>query len=269
MSTNGSQSYALVTGASRGIGRGIAVRLAETGARLAVHYYQNEAAAADTLSRIKAAGSDGFLVQADLACPEQVSRVFQTVEDHFGALDIFVSNARPELATFYRQPLEISESEWDTAMDSQAKAFLLGVQQAVKLMHAGGRVVAVTYAPGSRTGSWQPWIAMGASKAALEALVRYFAVALARQGITVNAVSPGLTEDSVFSGLPAHVQQAACVWHEAGWTPMGRMGTPEDIGQAVALLCSGQADWITGQTIYADGGASLMDIVLPLEIQHG
>jgi NAD(P)-dependent dehydrogenase (short-subunit alcohol dehydrogenase family) len=108
---------------------------------------------------------------------------------------------------------------------------------------------------------------MGSAKAALEALVRYFAVALARDGITVNALSPGLTEDSVLNGLPSEVQAASHAWHEGGWTPMGRLGTPADIGDAVALLCSEQAGWITGQTIHADGGASLMDTIFPLEIQ--
>ena len=258
---------ALVTGSSRGIGRGIALKLAESGARVAVHYFQNEAAAHHTLEQVRACGSDGLLVQADVSQPEQVRGMFDTVEDHFGGLDVFVSNARPELATFYQPPLDIGESQWDMAMDSQAKAFLLGAQAAARLMRPGGRIVAVTYAPSARTGSWQPWLAMGASKAAQEALVRYFAVALARRGITVNSVSPGLTQDSVLNGLPDEVQNAAREWHESGWTPLGRMGTPADIGNVVSLLCSPEACWITGQTIYADGGASLMDTVFPLSIQ--
>jgi NAD(P)-dependent dehydrogenase (short-subunit alcohol dehydrogenase family) len=136
-------------------------------------------------------------------------------------------------------------------------------------MPDGGRIVAVTYAPGARTGSWQPWVAMGAAKAALESLCRYFAFALAPRGITVNAISPGLTDDSVLNGLPRAVQQAARAWHEGGFTPMGRLGTPADAGNAVALLCSDAAGWITGQTIAADGGASLLDTVLPMDIQRG
>jgi NAD(P)-dependent dehydrogenase (short-subunit alcohol dehydrogenase family) len=110
---------------------------------------------------------------------------------------------------------------------------------------------------------------MGSAKAALESLVRYFAAALAKRGITVNAISPGWTEDSVLNSLPDQVQELIRGWHKSGWTPMGRLGTPEDIGNVAALLCSEQAGWITGQTIYADGGASLMTPEAPPEIQFG
>jgi len=261
--------HALVTGGSRGIGRGIALKLAESGARVAVHYYTNEAAAKDTLERIRKHGSDGFLVQADLSKVDDVRRLFADVKRQFGALDVFVANGRPELAKFYQKPLELSLEAWDHALDSQAKAFLVGVQQAAPLMGAGGRIVAVTYAPGAQKGTWQPWVAMGSAKAAMESLVRYFAVALAPRGITVNSISPGLTDDSVFNGLPSEVQDIGRTWHASGWTPMGRMGTPEDIGDAVALLCSPASAWITGQLIHADGGASLVDTLMPLEIQRG
>ena len=261
--------HALVTGGSRGIGRGIALKLAEQGARVAVHYYENETAAKETLDRIRKHGSDGFLVQADLARVDDVRRLFTDVAQRFGTLDVFVANGRPELVKFYQKPLEISLEAWDHAVDSQAKAFLIGVQQAAPLMGAGGRIVAVTYAPGAQKGTWQPWVAMGAAKAAMESLVRYFAVALAPRGITVNSISPGLTDDSVFNGLPSEVQEIGRAWHASGWTPMGRMGTPEDIGSAVALLCSPGAAWITGQLIHADGGASLVDTLMPLEIQRG
>ena len=260
---------ALVTGASRGIGRGIALKLAESGARVAVHYYANDAAAKETLEQIRKHGSDGFLVQADLARMEDVRRLFGEVGQRFGTLDVFVANGRPELAKFYQKPLEISLEAWDQAVDSQAKAFLVGVQQAAPLMGAGGRIVAVTYAPGAQRGTWQPWVAMGSAKAAMESLVRYFAVALAGRGITVNSISPGLTDDSVFNGLPSEVQDIGRTWHASGWTPMGRMGTPEDIGNAVAMLCSPASSWITGQLIYADGGASLVDTLMPLDIQRG
>src|SRR5438093_12893277 len=93
--------------------------------------------------------------------------------------------------------MSITLDKWDAAMDSQAKAFLVGVRKAATMMPDGGRVIAITYSPGGRYGSWQSWIGMGAAKSALEVLCRYFAVALAPRGITVNAISPGWIEDSV------------------------------------------------------------------------
>jgi NAD(P)-dependent dehydrogenase (short-subunit alcohol dehydrogenase family) len=258
---------ALVTGSSRGIGCGIALKLAKEGARVAVHYYRNREAAEATLAKIRELGSNGFLVQADVCRPDEVRRIFQEVRSEFGALDIFVSNARTEAPTFYEAPMEITLDKWDTAVDSQAKAFLVAVREAAPLMSKGGRIVAITFAPGGRFGSWQPWVAMGAAKAAMEVLVRYFAVALASRGITVNTISPGWVEDSVLNSLPEAFQTGLREWQERGWTPMGRLGTPADIGNAVSLICSEEADWITGQLIEVDGGASLVDSHLPLEFQ--
>lgn len=163
--------------------------------------------------------------------------------------------------------MEITLEEWDAAFQSQSKAFLVGARKASALMRSGGRILAITYAEGSRTGGLQPWVGMGSAKAALESMIRYFAVALARRSITVNAISPGWTEDSVLNTLPQEAQKLIRDWHSRGWTPMGRLGTPEDIGKVAALLCSEQAGWITGQVIYADGGASLMNPEIPPEIQ--
>lgn len=260
--------YALITGSSRGIGRGIALKLAEQGAKIGINYLGNEAAAKDTLAKVRARKSDGFIVQADVCRPDDIRRMFSRVKAEFGALDIFVSNARPEVPQFYQPPMEITLESWQTALDSQAKAFLVGVREASALLRDGGRIIAVTYAPGGRFGSWQPWVAMGAAKSAMECLCRYFAVALAERKITVNALSPGWIEDSVLNTLPEAAQQMIRDWHERGWTPMGRLGTPADIGNAVSLLASEDAGWITGQTIAVDGGASLMDGALPLEIQQ-
>jgi enoyl-[acyl-carrier protein] reductase III len=267
MAQNG--KHALITGSSRGIGRGIALKLAESGVRVAIHYYQNEAAALDTLAQVRKRGSDGLVVQADVLQPDQITRMFRTVRDQFGKLDIFVSNARPEAPAFFSPPMDITLAQWDTAFDSQAKAFLVGVREAIPLMGTGGRILAITYAEGSRTGGLQPWVGMGSAKAALESLVRYFAVAVAKRGITVNAISPGWTEDSVLNTLPQQVQDLIRSWHTRGWTPMGRLGTPEDVGNVTALFCSADAGWITGQVIYADGGASLMNPEIPSEIQLG
>jgi NAD(P)-dependent dehydrogenase (short-subunit alcohol dehydrogenase family) len=261
--------HALITGSSRGIGRGIALALAASGVKVAVHYYQNQAAAQDTLAQVRQRGSDGLVVHADVTRPEQITDMFRKLKTEFGTLDIFVSNARPEVPAFFQPPLDITLQQWDAAFDSQAKAFLVGVREALALMRDGGRILAITYAQGSRTGGLQPWVGMGSAKAALESLVRYFAVAVAKRGITVNAISPGWTEDSVLNTLPEPAQQLIRNWHVRGWTPMGRLGTPEDVGNVVALFCSEQARWITGQVIYADGGASLMNPEVPPEIQVG
>src|SRR5947208_14752116 len=263
------RKHALITGSSRGIGRGIALALAESGVKVAIHYFQNERAAKETLDQVRKRGSDGFLVQADVTYPDQITEIFRKVRAEFGQLDIFVSNARPEASTFFQPPLEITLEQWDTAFDSQAKAFLVGVREALPLMSDGGRIFAMTYGEGSRTGGHQPWVGMGSAKAALESLVRYFAVAVAKRGVTVNAISPGWTEDSVLNTLPEEAQQLIRNWHNRGWTPLGRLGRPAHIGDVVVLLCSEKARWITGQVIYADVGASLMNPEVPPEIQIG
>ena len=260
---------ALITGSSRGIGRGIALKLADQGVKTAIHYYQNEGAAKETLAEVRKRGSDGFVVQADVTRPEEIARMVRSVREAFGKVDIFVSNARPEVPTFFQPPAEITLEQWDTAMDSQAKAFLVGAREALALMPDGGRILAITYAEGSRTGGLQPWVGMGSAKAAMESLVRYLAVAVAKRGITVNAISPGWSEDSVLNTLPTAAQNLIRNWHERGWTPMRRLGTPADVGDVVALFSSDQARWITGQVVYADGGASLMTAGVPPEIQLG
>ena len=260
--------HALVTGGSRGIGRGITLKLADHGVYVAINYLKDEASAKATLEQVRSRGADGFTVQADVSQPAQVERLFSRVRSEFGSLDIFVANARPEVGAFYQPPASIGLEQWDAAMNSQATAFLVGAREAAKLMPDNGRIVAITYAPGGRYGSWQAWVGMGAAKSALETLARYFAVTLAPRGITVNTISPGWIEDSVLNTLPDPVVQMIRDHHRNGWTPMRRLGTPADIGNAVTLLCSSEAGWITGQLIAVDGGMGLMDPALPLAIQQ-
>ena len=266
--------FALVTGSSRGIGRAVALALAERGHDVAVHYHTRADAAEEVLAGIRARGADGFTIPADITKEDDLRRMMERIRAEFGALDVLVSNARPELSEFYRPPLELTSAAWAAAMDSQARAFLVAVQAAAPLLRAGGRIVAMTYSPSTRYGSWQPWAAMGAAKAALEALVRYFAVALGPRGITANCVSPGFVlgqadtlDATVINSLPREAQQAIKDWHEGGWTPMRRVARPADVGDAVALLCTREAGFITGQTLHVDGGASLMDAFSPLQLQ--
>ena len=259
---------ALITGSSRGIGRGIALRLAERGAAVAVNYLQDSHAAADTVARIKARGGQAFPVQADVTRPEELAAMMSQVQAQFGALDIFVSNALGDLLSFMSSPLQVTSEQWDKAYSCQSRAFLLAVQQVVPLLRDGGRILTISYWPGSHLGGFLPYFAMGANKAALESMCRYFAVALAPRGITVNAICAGLTDDSIVNKLPPEAQEAILSWLREGWTPMGRPGTPADIGGAVAALCSADAGWITGQTIVADGGATLMSPEMPLGFQR-
>ena len=157
---------ALITGSSRGIGRGIALKLAENGVNVGIHYYRNESAARDTLEAVRKYGSDGFIVQGNICRPEEIKRMFQKVRKQFGKLDILVNNARPEAAEFFQPPMDITLQQWDTASDSQAKAFLIAVREASTMMAEGGRLLAFTYAHGSRTGSLLPCVGMGSAKAA-------------------------------------------------------------------------------------------------------
>src|SRR2546429_1194735 len=126
--------HALVTGGSRGIGRGIALKLADHGVHVAINYLRDEASAKATLEQVRARGADGFTVQADVCQPPQIERLFGRVRDEFGSLDIFVSNARTDVGSFYEPPMAISLDKWDTAMNSQARAFLIGVREAATLI---------------------------------------------------------------------------------------------------------------------------------------
>lgn len=257
MSLNG--KFALVTGGSRGIGRGIALKLAAEGAKVAVHHYRNEKAANDTLAGIRRAGADGIVAQADVTKVDEVKRLLDRMDAEFGSLDIFVSNARPEAPEFFEAPLKITLDQWNTAFHSQATAFLVGAREAAKLMGDGGRILARLAAMGSdgcgQGGPGDPG-----------ALLRGSAGWPGHHG---QLCEPRLTEDSVLNSLPPAAQGAIRDWHTQGWTPMRRLGTPEDIGNVVALLCREEAGWITGQLIVADGGASLMNAEVPPALQLG
>lgn len=259
------QKTALVTGSSRGLGRGIVLKLAEAGVKkIAVNYKENETAAQETVRLLKERGAEALLLKADVGDMDQVKGMFARIKQAWGSLDIYVSNARATLATgFYSGPMDISLEQWQATYDSQVKEFLVASREAVSMMGQNGRIIAITY---TTKGSWQPWVGMGSAKAAKEAVARYFAVALAPKGITVNIIQPGACDDSVLSGLPPEVFKMIKDWHESGWTPMRRLGLPADIGNGVVLLCSEAANFITGNTIYVDGGAETMTPVFPLPV---
>ena len=259
---------ALVTGSSRGIGRGIAVRLAERGATVVVNYVADANAAQDTLGRIRDSGSDGIVVRADVSRPEELTALVAQVRTSYGALDLFVHNALGNLLGFLSPPLATTLEQFDEALQCQPRAFFVGVSAVAPVMREGGRILAISHWPGSHLGGFQPYFAMGASKAALEAMCRYYAVALAPRRITVNSICAGITDDSIVNKLPTLLQDAMLAWLRSGWSPSGRPTTPADVAGAVAALCSDDAGWITGQTIVADGGATLMNPEVPLDFQR-
>ena len=263
-----SGKYALVTGSSRGIGRGIAIKLAERGAKVAVNYIQDEAAANHTLNEIRKAGSDGCIIKADISDPAQVDAMIKAVKKNFGSLDILVSNAIGKFLEKLIPPLQVNLSQFEEAIHEHSRAYLNCVQQAAGILNDGGRIIVISYRPGSHGGGFLPYFCAGTNKAAEEAMSRYFAVALAPRRITVNTVSAGITEDSVVNALPSEAQNAMRDWLQQGWNPHKKIGSTAEVGGAVAALCSDDAGWITGQTITADGGASLMNPEVPLFFQQ-
>lgn len=243
---------ALITGASRGIGRATALLLAERGADVVVHYKRGEAAAKEVVEQVVSLGRQGVAVQADIEQPDDIRRMFQHVAERFGALDIFVASAA---ATAFKHVLDLKAHHLARTYQISVFGFVAAVQEAVKLMSGRqGRIVTVSSFPTLR---YLPsYAALGSAKAALETLTRYMAVELAPLGITVNGVSPGLVESDssrVYAGRDFERLEHQII----DSTPKGRMGTPEDIARVIAFLCSDDAGWIVGQTVMADGGMTI------------
>ena len=244
---------ALVTGSGRGIGRAIALHFAERGADIVVNFFRNRAPAEETASEIEKLGRRAVVVKADVGEPEGIEHLFAETERAFGALDILVCNA----ASGYNRPvMEQRVKGWDWTMNINARSLLFAAQQAVPLMQGrGGRIVAIS-SPGA--GRVLPeYIVVGASKAALEALVRYLSVELAPHGIVVNAVSPGVVPTEALRHF-ALTRDGVVFERLATKTPAGRLVTPEDVAGLVAFLCSSEAEMMRGQVLTIDGGASLL-----------
>lgn len=241
---------ALITGGSRGIGRAIAFKLASLGATVAINYIRNDEAAEETALAIERLGRPALKMKADISEPKEIKRLFEAVKEAFGGLDIFVSNA---VSGVLGPATRIGKFGWDLALNANARAFMIGVQEAAKLFpETGGKIVAV-----SSIGSFvclPGYAAVGASKAALEALVRYFARELAPHGINVNAVSGGPVNTSALDYFPDK-EKLLEMWKER--TPTHRIAQPEEIAAVAVFLLSDEASWIQGQTVVVDGGLTL------------
>ena len=241
----------LVTGGGRGIGRAVGARLAAAGARVIVNYLRNERAARETCDAIEAAGGWAKSIAADVGDPAAVRTMFDAIRGRHDRLDAIVHSAA--LGRF--QPvLEVRPAEWNVALRTNAHALLLLTREALGLLpEPGGRIVALSSLGSQR---YVPFYgAIGASKAALESLVRSLAVELAPRGIRVNAVSAGLIETDVLERLPqSDVLRQAAIQR----TPANRLGTADEIAEVVAFLVSDHSSWVYGQTLVADGGQSLL-----------
>lgn len=242
----------LVTGSGRGIGRGIALHFARRGARVVVNFFRNRGPAEETAREIRDLGGEAVVIKANMGELEDINHLFDEVKGYFGRLDIFVSNA----ASGYNRPaLEQKPKGWEWTMNINARSLLFAAQRAVPLMEPDGGAIVAVSSPGSFR-VLPDYAVVGASKAALEALVRYLAVELAPKKIVVNAVSPGIVETDALRHFYS-TQEAGLIDRAISLTPAGRTISAEDIAGVVAFLSSSAASMIRGQVILVDGGYTL------------
>jgi enoyl-[acyl-carrier protein] reductase III len=235
----------LVTGGSRGIGREVALRFAEEGAaRVAIGYLRNDRAAEEVSAELRARGSEPVLVRGNVSS----SRVAEEVAA-LGPLDALVHGAATGVI---RPALETEDRHWDWTLNANARALLSLVRAAAPAMERGSAIVALSSLGSVRV--LENYALVGASKAALESLVRYLAVELAPRGIRVNAVSGGVVETEALDHFPNRRQMLDDARTR---TPAGRMVEPRDLADAVLFLCGPRAEMIRGQTLIVDGGFSL------------
>ena len=240
---------ALVTGGSRGIGRAVCLELARQGARVAVNYAGNAAAAEETVKACQDLGAEAFAIQADVADAAACDAMVKEVLSRFGRVDILVNNAG---VTRDGLMLTMKESDWDTVLDTNLK----GAFQCMKAVYRPmmkqkyGRVVNLSSIVGVRGNAGQANYA--ASKAGLIGLTKSMAKELAARNVTVNAVAPGFIATDMTAALPEKAREAMLAS-----IPMGRLGQAEDVARAVAFFAGDESAYVTGQVLCVDGGMAV------------
>jgi 3-oxoacyl-[acyl-carrier protein] reductase len=241
---------ALVTGGSRGIGRAIARRLARDGARVAVHYGSNEAAAKETVAAIEAAGGQAFTVHAELGVDGDAQTLWAAVDRRVRGLDILVNNAGI-LGEQAEMPA-VTASAFDRVFAVNSRAPFFITQHGLARLRDGGRIITVGTVL-TRGSGMSRSVAYAMSKAPLDVLTTTLAKQLGPRGITVNTVAPGVVDTDMHEGRLAG---DALAWLSS-LSPLGRIGTPADVADVVAFLASDGGRWVTGQRIDASGGATM------------
>jgi 3-oxoacyl-[acyl-carrier protein] reductase len=232
---------ALVTGASRGIGKAIAERLAGDGAAVVINYSRNEQLAQGVVNKILGKGGKAIAIQADISKSADVGRLFSEAEKAMGRLDIVVANAGVHILKTF---VENTEADYDYIFDINTKGVFFALQQAARRVRDGGRIVVVSTG-GTKMHFPNNSLYLG-SKGAIEQFARSLAVELGPRNVTVNILSPGFTDTDM---MPEQYREYA-----ASLSPFKRVGTPEDVADVAAFLASDAARWVTGQNIQAGGG---------------
>ncbi len=241
---------ALVTGSSRGIGRAIALSLADLKVDVAINFFRHRAPAEEVVCEIEKRGARALLLRGNVADEEHVRRMFAEVKHAWGGLDILVSNAASGVI---KPAEELSLHHFHWTMDINAAALLPLVQEFLKLPGDADKVVVAVSSLGA-TRAIPNYTAVGASKAALESMVRHLAMELAPRGVRVNAVAAGTVDTDALKHFPNRTQ---LLEESVRRTPAGRLITPQDVANVVVFLCTDFASMIHGQTLIVDGGYSI------------
>jgi enoyl-[acyl-carrier protein] reductase III len=248
-----SGNVALVTGASRGIGRATALRLAEAGADVIVNYVTSQSAANEVAREIQQQGRRAAAVKADVSEPDDVAAMLEFVHERFGRLDILVSNAA---SGGFRQLMDASPRHFENAMNTNVRALLLLTQAARPMLErAEGRAKVIAISSHGSHKALPAYGLIGASKAALEALVRHLALELGNRGVNVNAVLAGLVETDSTRGLPNSGEFFQAVNQRRMMA--GRPLTTRDVADSVLFLASSLSDLVQGATLVVDGGEGI------------